>query len=90
MRNAIPLRWIEQAEARQVLTAALFERAPTPSWCEIARQAAAKGLPRVRSWLVPTCPTGWPVLAAQPALVRQAAGRGDRRRGDAEGGLSQW
>jgi hypothetical protein len=36
MRNAMPLRWIEQAEARRVLAAALFERAPKPSWYKMA------------------------------------------------------
>src|ERR1700687_1325606 len=42
MRNAMPLRWIEQAEARQVITTALFERAPKPPWSSVAGEAASQ------------------------------------------------
>ncbi len=86
MRNEMPLRWIEQAEARQVLATALFEQAPMPSWCRMAREAAAQWLPRARSWLAPGCPTGWKLPAGQPARVRRPA----CRRGDDEGYSCQW
>ena len=49
MRNAMLLRWIEQAEARRVLAAALFERAPKPSWFRMAMEAVSQGLPRMHS-----------------------------------------
>jgi hypothetical protein len=35
------MRWIEQAEARQVITMALFERAPKMPWSAVAGDAAA-------------------------------------------------
>ena len=78
MRKTMPMRWIEQAEARQAIATALFEQASTPSWCRTARQVAAHWLPRARLWFAPGRPTGWPMAAAQPALVRRPAGQ--RRR----------
>lgn len=89
MRNAIPLRWIEQAEARQVLATALLEQAPAPSWRERARAAAARALNQARAWLAPADPSGWPVLAAQPALVRRPTAHEPRRECDG-GYFSQW
>ncbi len=80
MRNAVPMRWIEQAEARQVLTAARFARAPTVPWGATAGAAAAQLLPRLRAWLAERHPLGWQVLQAQPALVRRPACRPERRR----------
>jgi hypothetical protein len=47
MRNAMPMCWIEQAEARQVLATALFEQAPMPSWFSIAQEASLQGLARI-------------------------------------------
>ena len=75
MRNAMPMRWIEQAEARQVITAALFERAPKTPWSVVAGDAAAQLLPRLGSWLAARHPMGWAVPQPQPALIRQPAGR---------------
>ncbi len=66
MRNAMPLRWIEQAEARQVLATALFERAPEPPWCSMAGDAMAQSLPRLRAWLAARPPMGLPAPQAQP------------------------
>ena len=71
MRNAMPLQWIEQAEARQVLAAARFERAPTPRRRTAAENATAQILPRLRSWFGERHPLGLPVAQAQPALIRQ-------------------
>ena len=62
------LRWIEQAEARQVTAEARFRQAPASSWRQIARDAIAGRLPR----LMPE----WPLPQAQPAVIR----RYDRRR----------
>jgi hypothetical protein len=90
MRNATPLRWIEEAEARQVLTVARFDQAPTPAWRERAREAVAQWLPRSRSWPILEYPTGWPVLAAQPALASPPSGRRDHRRDDDDRAFSQW
>ena len=60
MQNAMPMRWIEQAEARQVLTAARFERSPAAPWSSMAGDAAAQILPRLRSWLIERHPLGMP------------------------------
>ena len=72
MRNQVPLRWIEVAEARTVLTAARFERAPQASWPHRVRQQATRWLARLGAWLAPTCSAGSSPLRVQPALVRQA------------------
>ena len=90
MRNAMPLQWIEQVEARQVVAAALFERLAKPSWCRAARQAAASWLPRVGSRLALGDSTGWPLMQAQPALVRPSADRDDRRRNYDDGASRDW
>ena len=74
MRNAMPVRWIEQKEARQVISAALFERAPKAPWSTSAEEAASQWLPRLGSWLSSRHPMGWSVQM-QPAVVRQPAGR---------------
>jgi hypothetical protein len=71
MRNAMPMQWIEQAEARQVLAAALFERAPR---CDAAGDAAPQWLLWMRSWLAPGYPVAVPLLEVQPALIRRPAG----------------
>ena len=75
MRNT-PMRWIEQAESRQVISAALFERAPQAPWASTAAEAAAQWLPRIGAWLATRHPMGLPALQMQPALVR----RPERRR----------
>jgi hypothetical protein len=69
MRNAMPVQWIEQAEARQVLAAALFERAPQAPRCGAAGDAASQWLLRMRSWLTPGDPVGVPLPEAPPALI---------------------
>ena len=59
MQNAMQMRWIEQAEERQVLPAARFERAPTAPWISRSRDAASKCLPdSLRSWLAARHPMG--------------------------------
>lgn len=83
MQNAMPLRWIEQAEARQVLATARFERRPALSWRRTAREAAAQWLLRARAWLALG---GWPAPMAQPARVRRPA----CRRGDDDGYSGIW
>ena len=85
MRNAMPLQWIEQAEARQVITAALFERAPKLPWSSMAGDAASQWLPRLGSWLAARHPMGMPVAQVQPALIHQPVGRPGGCRGDDEG-----
>ena len=67
MRNAMPTRWIEQAESRRVLTNALSERKLTPPRCRVAANAASLLSIRLRSWLITRHPVGWPV-AARPRL----------------------
>ncbi len=81
MRNAMPMRWIEQAEARQVLASSLFELAPTPPWCSKARDTAAQWLPRLGSW---RHPMGWPFAQAQLAPIRRSAGHPEHRCGNGD------
>jgi hypothetical protein len=71
MRNAMPVRWIEEKEARQVIATALFERAPKAPWSAAAENAAAQWLPRLGSWLATRHPMGWAVPQPQPALIRR-------------------
>jgi hypothetical protein len=73
MRNAMPVRWIEQKEARQVITTALFERAPKAPWSTAVEEAASQWLPRFGSWLSTRHPMGWAVPRMQPALGRSPA-----------------
>jgi hypothetical protein len=76
MRNAMPVRWIEQKEARQVIATALFDRAPKVPWSAAAENAAAaQWLPRLGSWLAARHPMGWAVPQPQPALIRRPATR---------------
>ena len=82
MRNAMPMQWIEQREARQVIATALFERAPKASWSDMAGDAASQWLPRLGSWLVARHPMGWAVPQAQPALIRRPGGRPQSRSRD--------
>ena len=68
MRKAIPTRWIEQAESRQVLTIILSERDPTPSPEKVARTYR------------PTAPEAreadhtWVILIWKLDVVRRASG----------------
>jgi hypothetical protein len=66
MRNAMPTRWIEQAESRRMLTDALAERQPMPPRCRVAEEAALHLSTRLRSWLTARHPMGWPVSQARP------------------------
>ncbi len=90
MRNAMPIRWIEQKEARQVITTALFERAPKAPWSTTADDATAQWLPRLGSWLAARHPMGWAVPQAQPALIRRPVGRSQLPSRDDEGYSSDW
>jgi hypothetical protein len=67
------MRWIEQAEARQVLTAARFERSPKAPWSSMAGDAAAQILPRLRGWLTERHPFGMSAAQMQTAIIRQPA-----------------
>jgi len=80
----MPVRWIEQKEARQVIASALFERAPKAPWSATATagEAASQWLPRLGSWLAARHPMGWAVPQTQPALVRRQAGPPARSRDD--------
>ena len=69
MRNAIPERWIEQAEARRVITTALFERAAKAPWSAAAEHAKSQWLPRLGTWLAGRHPMGLTAPQPQPALV---------------------
>jgi len=82
MRNTMPIRWIEQAEARQVIAAASFEHPSTAPWSGMAEAAAERWLPRLRSWLAARHPMGWPVPQLQPVPIRRPAPRVERRHGD--------
>jgi len=77
MRNAMPLQWIEQAEARQVLAAALFERTPTAPRRTAAENVTAQILPRLRSWFGERHPACRPVAQTQPAVILQPDDRAE-------------
>jgi hypothetical protein len=55
MRRPMPLRWIEEAEAREVRRLALLDRLSTPAEGVTAATAWAS-LERMRAWLVPATP----------------------------------
>jgi len=59
MRNTVPLRWIEIAEAKRVVNAALFERASGPSWYQAAHQTMS-------SWLAQPAVPRRPASREQP------------------------
>ena len=82
MRRSMPVRWIEEAEAREVRTLALFDRLSTPQECATAGAAWAP-LARMRAWLVPGVP---PRTLAQ-SRFRGRTGR--LTRGNAEPALPQ-
>jgi hypothetical protein len=90
MRNTMPIRWIEQKEARQVIATALFERAPKVPWSAAAEDAAAQWLPRLGSWLATRHPMGWAVPQAQPALIRRPVGRPAARTRADDGYSCDW
>ncbi len=80
MRNAVPMRWIEQAEAREVITASLFQLPPQRDLCGILRNAARQVLSRFAAWSAAPERTGCRMLRAQPALVPARPRVGDWRR----------
>ena len=53
MGKMMPLKWIEQAEARQVWVIATSERMPAPS-SPIAAASLKSSLVRLRSWIAPS------------------------------------
>jgi len=61
MQNAMPTRWIEQAESRRVLTEFRSERMPTPPRCKVTKDAASHLPTRLLSWLATRHPMGWSV-----------------------------
>ena len=89
MRNAMPMRWIEQREERQVLATARFERAPKAPWAGMSGEVAPQWLPRLGSWLAARHPMGCPVAQLQPVLIRQA-GRPQSGGGNDEGYSCYW
>jgi hypothetical protein len=76
MRNAMPMRWIEQAESRRVLTNALSEFKPTPPRPSLVEDAASQLLLQLRSWIAARHPmVGWfprhRLIDPPPDLSRQ-------------------
>jgi hypothetical protein len=81
----MPFRWIEQAEARTVLATMWFDQAPPPpAWHATVRDVAADWLGRAAEWFA-LAGADWPMLQAQPALVRRPVYGRNRR--DDDGGL---
>ena len=74
------MRWIEQAERRQVLTQSEFDRPANAPWSSAADQTAA-WLPRLGTWLAERHPMGLPAPQLQPVPVRHQ-GRRHRRVSD--------
>ncbi len=61
MRDAMPTRWIEEAESRRVLTLRLSERIPTPPRCRIAEDATSHLPTRLLSWFTARHPLVWSI-----------------------------
>jgi hypothetical protein len=61
MRHAMPTRWIEEAEARRVLTEVPPEQMPAPPRCTVMEDAASQLPTRLLSWLATRHPLGWSV-----------------------------
>jgi hypothetical protein len=77
MPSSKPLQWIEQAEAREVITDAMSQRAPAPSRRKLPRVALAEWLGNLRRRIFSLTVPEWLVLqAAQPVLVRSQDRRG--------------
>jgi hypothetical protein len=74
MPSSKPLQWIEQAEAREVMTDAMCRRAPVPSRRELPRITVAEWLGNLRRRIFSLTVLEWPVL--QPVLVRTQDRRG--------------
>lgn len=79
MRKSMPMQWIEESEAADVLAEARFKHVPSPSVGEAAGAVLADWLGRAHSWLAPQLPAAWPTLQAQPVLVRRTEGLRVRR-----------
>jgi hypothetical protein len=71
MSSTRPLQWIEQAEARQVITDAIFRQTPAASWHKRVRAAVMKRLQNLRRQAVSNIAPEWPMLQAQPVLARR-------------------
>jgi hypothetical protein len=82
MRRPIPLRWIEEAEAREVRGLALLDRLWSPEEGATAATTWAS-LERMRAWLVP----GNPPVTLTRSVFRSRTERSDR--GTAEQALPQ-
>ena len=90
MRHAMPLRWIEEAEARQVITTALFEGSPTAHRSETGSEAAARLLARLGAWLALRNPMGSLLPQLQPALIHRPTGYGQARTREDTGYSCDW
>jgi hypothetical protein len=66
MRNEAPMRWIEQAESRRVLTQLLAERMPVPPGCGVTQDAVSHLPARLLCWLAARHPIGWPISLTRP------------------------
>ena len=65
MREAMPTRWIEEAESRRVLALRLSERKPTPPRHWVTEDVASHLPTWVLSWLLTRHPSIWPVSLAR-------------------------
>jgi hypothetical protein len=89
MRNSRPLQWIEQAEAREVLATAEFERSARPRRRGARRWAREVGA-RLHRWLLPAAALWRPPPQPQPARVGGPSCRRDRAPGDDEAYPCWW
>jgi hypothetical protein len=70
MSSTRPLQWIEQAEARQVMTDAIFRQAPAATWQKRVRASVAKWLQNLRRQAISNI-AAWPMPQPQPVLARR-------------------
>ena len=67
MPSTRPLQWIEQAEARDMMTDAMFRQPPTSANRKRGREAIMEALMNAFSYIMPA----QPMPQLRPALVRQ-------------------
>lgn len=72
MSSTRPLQWIEQAEARQVMTDAMFRQAPAASWQKRVRAVVARLLQNLRRQAFSNIAPAWPMLQPLPVLARRS------------------
>ena len=84
MPSTRPLQWIEQAEAREVMTDAMFRQVPVAPWRQLARVKIAVWMRRLRRRVFSLIVPDWAAPQPRPVLVRRQGRRCRPVRRDAD------